>query len=66
MLINNKNYIILFMSMSFSFGMMSLIFVFLPWMTKTYNFDSECNGYIIVSANLGGCLGCIIIGILGK
>ena len=52
--------------MTFVFSTMSLIFVFLPWTTKTYGFDSVYNGYIIISANLAGCLGCVVVGVFGK
>ena len=52
--------------MTFVFGAVSLMFVFLPWTTKTYDYESVYNGYIILSANMAGCLGCIAIGVLGK
>lgn len=52
--------------MTFIFGDLSLIFVFLPWITKTYEFESQSNGYIIVSANIAGLVGCVVVGLLGK
>ena len=52
--------------MTFVFGAVSLMFVFLPWTTKTYDYESVINGYIILSANMAGCLGCIVVGIFGK
>jgi predicted MFS family arabinose efflux permease len=65
-LLHNKNYIILFLGITCFFGDFSLFFVFLPWITKTYNFESISNGIIIISANLVGCIGCVIIGKLGN
>lgn len=36
----------------------------MSWITKAYSFDTVYNGYIIVSANVGGCLGCTLISTL--
>jgi MFS family permease len=52
--------------MSCVFGTLSLIFVFLPWITKAYHYESVYNGYILISANLAGCLGCVMVGVFGK
>lgn len=65
-LFKNKNYIILFASITFIFGDLSVIFVFMPWITKTYDYETVSNGLIIVCANLSGCAGCIIIGLINK
>lgn len=45
---------------------MSIVYVFVSWITKTYDFDSVYNGYIIISANCGGIVGCVLIGTLAK
>ena len=37
-ILHNRNYRILFTSMTFVFGAVSLMFVFLPWTTKTYHY----------------------------
>jgi len=52
--------------MSFVFCTLTLVFVFLPWITKIYNYRAIYNGYIIVCANAAGLFGCIIIGLIGK
>ena len=52
--------------MTFVFATLSLVFVFFPWIMKTYHLDSVYNGYVIISANLAGCVGCVVVGIFGK
>lgn len=54
------------MAITFVFGDFSVIFVFLPWITKTYHYETLSNGIIIACANLAGCLGCVLISIYGK
>ena len=45
---------------------MSIIFVFLPWITKTYHYETVSNGIIVGCANLVGLFGCILVSALGK
>jgi hypothetical protein len=52
--------------MTFVFATLTLIFVFLPWITKVYNYRAVYNGYIIVCANAAGLVGCVVTGLVGK
>ena len=52
--------------MTFVFATLTLIFVFLPWISKIYHYKAVYNGYIIVCANAAGLFGCIIVGFFGK
>lgn len=65
-LVFNKNYRILFLCTTFVFGAVSIIYVFLPWISKAYQYESVVNGYVIISANIAGCLGCVIVSTFGK
>lgn len=38
----------------------------MPWITKAYSYDTVFNGYSILSANVAGCIGCIIISTLAN
>lgn len=65
-LLHNKNYRVLFLCTTFVFGTVSIIYVFMPWITKAYHYDTIFNGYSILSANVAGCVGCILISTLAK
>jgi hypothetical protein len=65
-LFGNVNYRWLFLSTTFLFGGFSIMFVFMPWVTKCYGYESVSNGLIIISANLAGCLGCVVVGLAKK
>jgi len=54
------------MAMTLIFGDFSIIFVFIPWITKTYGYETMSNGLIIICANLSGCVGCVIVGLIKK
>jgi MFS-type transporter involved in bile tolerance (Atg22 family) len=65
-IIRNKNYLIIFLAITFVFGDLSIIFVFMPWITKTYHYATVSNGIIIASSNIVGCLACVLISTIGK
>lgn len=52
--------------MTLVFGDFSVIYVFLPWVSKSYGFKTETNGKIIIFANIFGLLGCILVGFIKK
>jgi hypothetical protein len=61
---SNKNYRNLFMAITLIFGDFSVIFVFTPWVSKTYGYETISNGLIFICANLSGCLGCVVVGLM--
>jgi hypothetical protein len=65
-ILKNKNYIIIFCAITFVFGDLSIIFVFTPWITKTYGYETISNGIIIACSNLVGCLGCVLVSVIAK
>jgi Na+/melibiose symporter-like transporter len=65
-LLKNKDYIYIFLSMTLIFGEFSVIYVFLPWITKTYNYETVSNGLIIICANIAGCVGCAVVSVLKR
>lgn len=65
-LVRNKNYLTIFFTLTFVFGDLSIIFVFLPWITKTYHYEMVSNGIVVGCANLAGLVGCVIVSLFGK
>ena len=43
-----------------------VMFVFLPWVSKFYEYENWMNGVVILSANLSGCLGCALLPLVKK
>ena len=57
---------IIFLAQTFIFGDLTIMYIFLPWITKAYNIDKNFNGTIFLVANALGCIGCVLFGLLNK
>lgn len=64
LLISNKNYHKLFISMTFIFGALNIFFVCLSWILQVYGFEAIQTGTIFIVANLSGLVGCVATGLL--
>ena len=56
----------MFLAVSLILSDAIVIFVFLPWVSKFYEYENWMNGVVILSANLSGCLGCALLPLVKK
>jgi MFS-type transporter involved in bile tolerance (Atg22 family) len=52
--------------MTFVFANLSIIFVGVAWLGEAYDFGATECGYILVTANVFGLIGCVLAGLILK
>lgn len=59
----DRNYIILFLTVTVCWGCVSSFFVTIPWQLKPYGFNSNDVAIVLLAANGLGLIGSIFVGI---
>jgi len=65
-LVYHNNYRKLFLVITFVFANLSIIFIGVAWLGEAYGISTSQCGYILVTANAAGLLGCALSGLLLK